>query len=78
MPKRKTFENAMEQLEELISVLEGDADGTLSVDDALKMYKQGVQLCAFCQERLDSADEEVLKISQQGGKIIEEKFEAED
>ena len=48
-----TFEEAMAQLDELVSRME---DGELSLDDSLKAFERGVMLTRKCQEALSQAE----------------------
>ena len=56
MPKKTvqepSFEEALLQLEELVQKLE---TGELSLEEAMKLYEQGVQLTSLCNGRLKSA-----------------------
>ena len=42
-----TFENAMSRLNEIVKSLES---GASSLDDALKLYEEGVSLVRFCTQ----------------------------
>ena len=48
-----TFEEAMAELDELVSRME---DGELSLDDSLKAFERGVKLTRKCQEALSQAE----------------------
>ena len=48
-----TFEEAMAELDELVSRME---DGELSLDDSLKAFERGVMLTRKCQEALSQAE----------------------
>ena len=50
---RLTFEQAMAELDELVSRME---DGELSLDDSLKAFERGVMLTRKCQEALSQAE----------------------
>jgi exodeoxyribonuclease VII small subunit len=54
----KTFETALQRLEEIVRSLEGN---TASLDESLSLYEEGRELIAFCQEKLD-ATEQKLKV----------------
>ena len=55
-----TFEQAMTRLEEITACLE---DSKTSLDEAMKLYEEGMRLSAFCNEKLNEAE---LKINVQG------------
>lgn len=56
--KSQTFEQAMNRLEEIVSLLE---NGGASLDDTMKLYNEGCKLSAFCSNKLDKANELVAK-----------------
>ena len=54
MPEKKapTFEQALERLETIASGLE---DGSMSLEESLKAYEEGVALIRACEKTLASA-----------------------
>ena len=62
MAKQKTFEEALERLDEIVTSLDG---GNCSLDESLKLYEEGVKLIRLCSARLDEAQMRV-KVLQQG------------
>ena len=55
-----TFEQAMQRLEEIAEILE---DGSKSLDDTLILFEEGNQLLAFCQEKLENAENKLQILS---------------
>ncbi len=55
-----SFEQALRQLEERVQKLES---GDLPLDDALRLFEDGVALVRQCHERLDAADARVIVLS---------------
>lgn len=55
------FEEALKRLEKLVSQLE---DGELELDEALRLFEEGVKLSRFCQQELKAADGKVQKLVQ--------------
>ena len=55
-PDGLTFEKALAELETLVGRMEG---GDLSLEDSLASHKRGLELARFCQERLESAQQQV-------------------
>ncbi|MSQ02116.1 MAG: exodeoxyribonuclease VII small subunit [Myxococcales bacterium] len=55
-----SFEQALRQLEERVQKLES---GDLPLDDALRLFEDGVALVRQCHERLDAADARVTVLS---------------
>ncbi|KAF1028642.1 MAG: Exodeoxyribonuclease 7 small subunit [Burkholderia plantarii] len=51
-----TYETAVEELEALVSRMEG---GALSLEDSLAAYRRGAVLVAFCQQQLDKVEQQV-------------------
>lgn len=54
-----SFEDALEQLEEIVRKLES---GSEDLDDAIASYTRGVQLRRRCEERLTDAKAKIDKI----------------
>ncbi len=57
--KKKTFEENMMRLEEIVSQLE-KGDGALS--DSLALFTEGTKLISACRKELDSAQQQVVKL----------------
>ena len=71
----KTFESALEELEEIASELE---TGELGLDDALGKYEKGVQLARFCRKKLDEAARKIDILQKQGDEIISKPVKLKD
>lgn len=56
MGKELSFENKMDRLQEIVSLLE---QGSISLADSVKFYKEGLDLTAKCKEELEKAKHEV-------------------
>lgn len=59
---KKTFEDALGELEEIAEKLE---DGTLGLDDSIKEFEKGIKLARLCQEKLEEAERKI-EILQKG------------
>lgn len=66
----KDFESALAELESLVERMES---GQLPLEESLAAYKRGVELTAFCQQKLSAAEQQVKVL--EGGKLKD--FEAE-
>jgi exodeoxyribonuclease VII small subunit len=55
---KKTFEQAMKQLEKIVQDLES---GDMPLEKSIKTFEEGIQLSKFCSEKLD--DEEGIQLS---------------
>ena len=58
--KTKTFEEALSRLEEIVTLMD---KGELSLDDTVKLYKEGVELASFCGGKLTDAKQQVTILS---------------
>lgn len=63
-----TFEEALSQLEDLVSALE---QGQKTLEEAVETYEKGVALKAFCMEKLKAAQVRIEKVSELQNKISE-------
>ena len=54
--KSVNFEEALEQLEDLVEAMEA---GDLSLEDSLKSFEKGVKLTRECQQALNEAEQKV-------------------
>ena len=75
MAKKKTFEKAMEQLEQVVSDLE---TGDIPLDKALKKFEEGMVLSKYCADRLDETEKKVsLLLADSQGQLQEHDFSEE-
>ena len=61
--KNISFEQALNMLQEAVNKLE---NGEISLDDAFKMFEQGIKYAKICEEKLTSIEEKVAKIMKDG------------
>ena len=74
--KELTFEEAIENLEEIVAELE---NGNLSLDDSVKKFENGMKLSKYCNEILNKAEKEIaILLENENGEIEEEIFITED
>ncbi|MAI97624.1 MAG: exodeoxyribonuclease VII small subunit [Rhodobacteraceae bacterium] len=59
--KDLSFEEALKELENIISQLEA---GEVPLDEAITLYDRGSDLKKYCELKLQSAEEKIQKISQ--------------
>lgn len=57
----KTFEHAMNELEEIVKKLES---GTTNLEESIELYKKGLDLYNFCFQKLKDAEKLVVKLSE--------------
>ena len=77
MSEGMSFEEALTKLEEVVAQLEqGD---TLTLDESLQAFEEGVRLTQFCREKLDAAELRVQQLVEVDEDVFEmAPFEVED
>ncbi len=75
-PVRKPdFERSLARLEEVVRRLE---NANLSLDEAMKLFEEGVELSRECQKQLEQAEGRVeVLLKKADGKLAAEPFEPE-
>jgi exodeoxyribonuclease VII small subunit len=74
-PKKPDFEKSLLRLEEVVRRLESPQ---LSLDDAMKLFEEGVQLSRECQKQLEEAEGRVeILLKKADGKLAAETFDPE-
>lgn len=73
--KTPDFEQALEELETLVSKLES---GELSLDQSLAEFKRGVELTRHCQSVLDNARQTVEQLLNADDESTAEPFDPAD
>jgi exodeoxyribonuclease VII small subunit len=69
---KKTFEQSLKQLEEIVQELES---GDLPLEKALKKFEEGIQLSKICSRTLDETEQKIsILLKGQDGGIIEKPF----
>ena len=58
------FEQAMEQLEEIVRALE---EGDVPLEKAIELYKKGMELSKICNQKLTSVEKEMTQIMKDNG-----------
>ena len=73
--KKADFERSLARLEEIVRRLESPS---LSLDDAMKLFEEGVALTRDCQKQLEEAEGRVeILLKKADGKMTAEPFEPE-
>ena len=74
--KKSDFEKSLLRLEEVVKRLEST---DLSLDEAMKLFEEGVKLSRECQKHLEEAEGRVeILLKKADGKLSAEPFEPED
>ena len=58
--KDSSFENQLKRLEEIVESLEA---GNATLDEAIKMYEEGIQISKLCLDRLSKAELTLKRLS---------------
>lgn len=60
--ERLSFEEALSRLEEIVNELE---DESISLEDTIKLYEEGIELSKICTETLEQAELRIEKVNEQ-------------
>lgn len=64
--KELSFEEAMKNLEEIVEKLE---EGDVPLEEAISIYKQGMDLSRLCHTKLKSVEEQLTQILNEDGQL---------
>jgi exodeoxyribonuclease VII small subunit len=74
--KKPDFERSLARLEEVVRRLESPQ---LALDEAMKLFEEGVELSRECQKQLEEAEGRVeILLKKADGKMVGEPFEIEN
>ena len=72
MAEKKTFEQSISELEQIVSQLE---NGDVTLDESLSLFERGIKLSKGCQKMLDAAEKKVsILMTDENGEIKKEEF----
>lgn len=72
--KELTFEQAMEELEQVVEKLE---EGDVPLEEAITIYKKGMDLSRLCHTKLKSVEDQLTQILREDGELEEFAVEEE-
>jgi exodeoxyribonuclease VII small subunit len=73
--KKADFERSLARLEEIVRRLE---NANLTLDEAMKLFEEGVEMSRACQKQLEEAEGRVeVLLKKAGGKLVAEPFDPE-
>ena len=72
--KELTFEQAMEELEHVVEKLE---EGDVPLEEAITIYKKGMDLSRLCHTKLKSVEDQLTQILREDGELEEFAVEEE-
>ena len=61
---QQSFAAAMTDLEEIVRKLE---QGDVPLEEAIDLYKKGMELSSFCHEKLSNAEQQLISIVGEDG-----------
>ncbi len=75
MSKGKSFEEQIENLEQIVKELE---TGKLSLEDSVSKFEEGIKISKECNKTLEEAEKKItILLKQEDGETKEENFENE-
>lgn len=69
------FESAVEQLESIVSSIEG---GDLGLEESMVLHRRGQALLKICRQRLQAAEQEIKNVSLDDGSLADGESESGD
>lgn len=63
--EKVSFEEAMQQLEDIVEQLE---EGDVPLEEAISIYKKGMELSKLCHDKLRNVEEQLTEILTENGK----------
>lgn len=70
-----TFEQAMQRLEEIVSLLE---DGKAPLNESMALFEEGTKLSAYLTQLLDTAEQKVTMMTVRDGAETEIPFDTQE
>jgi len=71
---KKTFEQAMKQLEQIVQDLES---GDMPLEKAIKKFEEGIQISKYCTSKLDESEKRItILMKDAAGDVSEVPFGA--
>lgn len=70
-----TFEQAMQRLEEIVSLLE---DGKAPLNESMALFEEGTKLSAYLSQLLDTAEQKVTMMTARDGAETEIPFDTQE
>lgn len=75
-PRSNEFEKSFQQLEKIVQRLEGEE---LPLDEALRLFEEGIGLSRFCHQKLEEVEKKIeVILADAKGEPRTEPFEADD
>lgn len=71
IPTDLPFEEAMKRLEEVVQQLE---QGNVPLEEAIRLYQEGMELSRYCGQKLDAIESKVTQLIEENGKLSQKPF----
>ncbi|WP_019154457.1 exodeoxyribonuclease VII small subunit [Robertmurraya massiliosenegalensis] len=75
MEEKMTFEEAMKNLEDIVEKLE---EGDVPLEEAISIYRKGMELSKLCHDKLKDVEEQLTQIITEDGKKEEFSIQEEE
>ncbi|MDF1507568.1 exodeoxyribonuclease VII small subunit [Robertmurraya sp. DFI.2.37] len=75
MEEKMTFEEAMKNLEDIVEKLE---EGDVPLEEAITIYRKGMELSKLCHDKLKDVEEQLTQIITEDGKKQEFSIQEEE
>ncbi|MGG0716547.1 exodeoxyribonuclease VII small subunit [Robertmurraya massiliosenegalensis] len=75
MDEKMTFEEAMKNLEDIVEKLE---EGDVPLEEAISIYRKGMELSKLCHDKLKDVEEQLTQIITEDGKKEEFSMQEEE
>ncbi|AKB86051.1 exodeoxyribonuclease VII small subunit [Methanococcoides methylutens] len=66
-----TFEEALEELENIVEHLER---GQLTLDDSIDTFEKGMKLALLCNRKIEDSEKKIEQLIERNGKLTTEPF----
>lgn len=73
--KKLSFEEAIEQLDKIVEQLE---EGDVPLEEAISIYKNGMELSKLCHDKLKHVEKQLIEIVSEDGEIDSFSLNEED
>ncbi len=72
---KKTFEENMEDLENIVKELE---EGKLNLEQSVEKFEEGIKISKECNKTLEEAEKKITILINKDGEVKEENFDAKE
>jgi exodeoxyribonuclease VII small subunit len=73
--KEISFEQAMEELEQIVDQLEA---GEVPLEEAIQLFQNGMKLSKTCHQKLTYVEQQVSLLIEEEGELVKKEFRLEE